>query len=83
MISMTLPGKGAMSIFSGPPKMDLPPPPPPAPTREDPEVLAAKKKLRESEARRKGRASTILAAKEDALGEAPVVRPEAGSATLG
>ena len=83
MISMTLPGKSVMSIFSGPPKMDLPPAPPPPPTREDPEVLAAKKKLRESEARRKGRASNVMAPREDALGEASITRPEAGSATLG
>ena len=70
--------------FFAPKAPSMPPPPPPPPTREDPEVLEAKKRLRASEAKRKGRAATILTGGEGVLGEAAsVTRPEAGADTLG
>ena len=72
------------AIFS-PKQPALPPPPPPPPTREDPAVLEAREKLRMSEKRRRGRAASVIAGKnEEALGEAPIVRPEAtGAQVLG
>lgn len=71
------------AIFS-PPKMPSVAPPPPPPTREDPAVEEAKKRLKASEAQRKGRRASILAPPESELGDAPVERPEArGASVLG
>ena len=64
------------SLFGGGSPAPLPPPPP-VPTRDDPAVVAARKKLRQSELQRKGRRASILAPREDQLGAVPVTRPEA------
>jgi hypothetical protein len=74
-----LPGKSIVS----PPKPSIPAPPPPPPTPEDPAILEAKRKLRQSELRRRGRAATILTPSEGELGETALSRPRAGSGTLG
>jgi hypothetical protein len=62
------------SIFSTP-APPPPPPPPPVPTYDDPEIEAARKKLRQSERRRKGRGSTILTGGLGDTGQASVSRP--------
>lgn len=67
-----------MPGFSGP---SIPPPPPPVPTVDTArrEREAARLKQRQSEAKRRGRASTILSdevGSEDSLGA--VKRPSAG-----
>ncbi len=69
-MNFTLPGFGGG-------KPSIPPPPPPIPTREDPAIAEARKKLRQSELKRKGRAASILTPSGDQLGAAPVTRPEA------
>ena len=56
------------------------PPPPPSPTREDPAIAEARKKLRSSELRRRGRAATILTSGRGVLGAVGVDRPEATAA---
>ena len=73
---MRLPG------FS-PSKPRLPPGPAPPPQRDDPAVVAARKKLRASELRRKGRRATILTGGEGVLGTVPLAQPRAGSQLLG
>ena len=73
---MMLPG------FS-PSRPRLPPPPPPPPQRDDPAIAEARKKLRASELRRKGRRATILTGGEGVLGTAPLAQPRAGSQLLG
>ena len=67
--------------FGGPPSMPAAAPPPP--TREDPAIEDAKKKLRLSEAQRRGRKASILTPPGDELGAATVDRPTALSGTLG
>jgi hypothetical protein len=55
-----------MNIFPGfggaspPPPPPLPPPPPPPPERTDPAIENAKKDLKASVARRRGRSGSIL-----------------------
>jgi len=69
-------------IFSGPDIPD-PIPPPPIPKREDTENVEARKRQRQAQKLRKGRASTILntgRGVEDNLGS--VSRPAARSASL-
>ncbi len=56
--------------------------PAPPPRRDDPAIAEAKKKQRLSDLRRRGRASTIIAPREDQLGNAPVDRPQARSAQV-
>ncbi len=61
-----------------PPPVPLPPPPelpPPPPTPEDPAVDEARKKLRQSQLRRKGRRATILTSGLGDTGTAPIRRP--------
>lgn len=69
--------------FFAPSPPPLPPPPPPPPQREDPAVAESKKKLRESELLRKGRAASVLTGGSGVLGDTNLARPEAGSETLG
>lgn len=71
---LALPGFGG-----GPP---APAPLPPIPTREDPAVVEARNKLRQSELRRRGRAATMVAPSEGELGNPNVNRPQARSAQL-
>lgn len=85
MIQFTLPGSDVPII--GPlvaPKTPRVSAPPPVPTRdsaaEDRE--AARKKQRQSEARRKGRAATILTDPETGLGSGAISRPQARSSRL-
>ncbi len=66
----------------------VPAPPPPVPTREDPAVTQAKTDLRISEAKRRGRAASILTsgsgADEDLGAGTTLDRPQArGAALLG
>lgn len=76
------------SLFS-PPKPDVPAPPPPevsAPTRTDPDVVAARKRARESELRRQGRRASVFFGREREapLGVAQIQRPAGRAAqTLG
>lgn len=74
-----LPGK---AIFS-PPKPKVAPPPPAAKPveRDDPAVTEARERLRQSELKRKGRASTVLAGALD--DEATLGRPKAGRGSNG
>jgi hypothetical protein len=51
-----IPGFGGGGFTPAP----LPPPPPPPPERTDPEVVQAKEDLKQSVARRRGRAKAIL-----------------------
>jgi hypothetical protein len=51
-----IPGFGGGGFTPAP----LPPPPPPPPERTDPAVIQAKQDLKQSVARRRGRAGTIL-----------------------
>jgi len=77
MTMQLLPGFG---LFDGPALPKVTPTPPPPPKRDDPAIDAAKKRQREVEMGRKGRASTILAPKtEQPLGS--VSRPAARAAT--
>lgn len=79
---LTLPGK---SIFS-PPKPSMPAPAPVV-TRDDPAIEESRKKLRESEAKRKGRAASILTSgqgADDELGGSQLSQPTArGAQVLG
>lgn len=69
-------------LFPSPPK-PVPPPPPP-PERDDPVVVASRKKLRQSELRRKGRQASIITGGEGVLGSAPLSQPAArGAQVLG
>ena len=62
----------------------LPPAPPPPPKRDDPAIAEARKKLRASELRRKGRRSMVVTGGEGVLGEAPLIQPQArGAQVLG
>ena len=81
-LDFSIPGKSVGNIFA-PKPAPLPPPPPPPPTPDDPAVVESKKKLRESELRRRGRRASILTGGQGALGEAEVARPEAGAQLLG
>lgn len=69
-----------MSIFPGfggaPSPPPPPPPPPPIPERTDPAVEQASKNLAASEARRRGRASSILTSGQGVQGGS-LARPEA------
>ena len=62
--------------------------PPPLPatvpvvTREDPAIAEARKKLKTSELRRKGRRSTIISGGAGVVGDAPLSQPQAGSAQV-
>lgn len=62
---------------------DIPPPPPPPPKVDDPEVLEARRRQRDAELRRKGRASTILTGSQGAMGAANIDQPQAGALLLG
>ena len=73
---MTLPG----FISSAP---ALPPPPPPPVKTTDPAIAASRKKLRESELRRKGRRSTIITGGQGITVDAPLAQPRAGAQVLG
>ena len=58
--------------------------PPPPPKRDDPAIAEARKKLRASELRRKGRRSTIITGGAGVLGEVPLAQPQArGAQVLG
>lgn len=63
---------------SKPPRM--PDPPPPEPVREDPAVAEAATKLRLSEQRRRGRASTIITGARGVTEDAPLARASATAA---
>jgi len=79
---LTLPGK---SIFS-PPKPPAPVAPPPVVTREDPAIAEAQKKLKDSEAKRKGRAASILTGGQgvtDDLGNVTQTAARGGATVLG
>lgn len=55
---------------------------PPPTTRDDPAIADAKKKLRASELRRKGRRASIITGGAGVLGEAPLSQPQARGAQL-
>ena len=59
------------------PQIPIPPAPPSLPTGDDPAVLEAKKKQREADLKRKGRASTIVTGGAGVTGDAPLSQPQA------
>jgi len=69
-------------IFSKPKAPAVPPPPPPVPTAEDPGVVRAREELRQSERRRKGRASTFLTGREQSAGLGSSGAPASGGANV-
>lgn len=62
---------------------DIPPPPPPPPQAEDPEVIEVRRRQRQAELRRKGRASMILTGNQEGLGAPTLDQPRAGAQVLG
>ena len=78
----TRPGERRFKFLVGGGGPSLPPPPPPPPTRDDPAIAEARKKLRASELRRKGRRATIITGGAGVLGEAPLIQPQARGAQL-
>lgn len=81
-----------MSIFPGfGGSMPAPPPPPPPPPdpieRTDPAIAEAKRKLEQSESKRRGRRNTLLTkAGRDVSGGSSILRPSAtddDNSTLG
>jgi hypothetical protein len=72
-----------MSIFPGfgGPSAPAPPPPPVAPPppieRTDPSIAAAKKKLEDSEAKRRGRRGTMLTKSGQNVSGGTLLRPSA------
>lgn len=69
-------------LFGSPKQPAPPPPPPPPPKRDDPEVVASRKKLRQSELRRKGRQASIITGGEGVLGSPPLAQPAARGANI-
>lgn len=67
---MILPGFGSA-------KVSVPEDSSPPPEREDPQVVEARKKLRQSELKRKGRAASILTTREERQSEPSIARPQA------
>ena len=59
------------------PKIPALPAPPTQPSRDDPSIEAARKKQREVELRRKGRASTIITGGAGLTSDAPLSQPQA------
>ena len=80
-----------MSIFPGfgGPSAPAPPPPPPPPPppieRTDPSIAAAKRKLEESEAKRRGRRGSMLTNSGQNVSGGSILRPSANDdqSTLG